>query len=97
MNDGAKLQESQELLEILAGKSLIGIYLVQDSRFIYVNSKFEEITGYGSTELIGSEALKYVHEDDRKSVQANARHLLKDKVPSTLNPTNFEFERKTDM
>ncbi len=54
MNDGAKLQESQELLEILAGKSLIGIYLVQDSRFIYVNSKFEEITGYGSTELLAA-------------------------------------------
>lgn len=94
MNDGAKLQESQELLEILAGKSLIGIYLVQDSRFIYVNSKFEEITGYGSTELIGSEALKYVHEDDRKSVQANARHLLKDENPEHTQSYEFRIRKK---
>jgi PAS domain S-box-containing protein len=94
MNGGAKLEGSQDLFQILAGKSLTGIYLIQDGRFVYVNPKMEEITGYDAAELIGSPALNYVFADDKARVQATASHILKNSSFGPVPSYEFRVQRK---
>jgi len=47
------LRESENKFRSLAEKSLVGIYLIQDEIFRYVNPKLAEIFGYRVEELIG--------------------------------------------
>ena len=46
------LRESERLFRDLTEKSLVGIYLIQDGVFRYVNSQFAELLGYKADELI---------------------------------------------
>ena len=42
------LRESEKKFRELAEKSVVGIYLMQNGVFKYVNSRFAEILGYGA-------------------------------------------------
>ena len=95
MRQGEELEESQYLFEVLARKSLTGIYLIQDGKFVYVNPKFEEITGYSSAELTGSEALKHVFVGDRASVRMKAVDMLKGVSHDSEYSYEFRIQRKT--
>lgn len=64
---------SRGMLEIAA----TGIYLLNHGRFIYVNRLMEEILGYTSSELIGTEAADYIHPEDREAARAKAVEALK--------------------
>jgi PAS domain S-box-containing protein len=46
------LRESEERFRTLAEKSLVGVYIIQDRLFRYVNPAFAEILGYGLDEII---------------------------------------------
>jgi len=59
------LRESEELSRSMLDNAAMGIYLLQDKKFLYVNPTFEKILGYPSAELVGQEALNYVHPGDR--------------------------------
>ncbi len=48
----AALQDSEELLKRLVGKSLVGMFIIKDAGFIYVNSRFAKIFGYTQDELL---------------------------------------------
>jgi PAS domain S-box-containing protein len=84
-----ELNESLELLERFANGSPIGIYIVQDGKFRYVNRRFEKILGYSKKELIGTESLSYVYPDDRATVRTNAIHRLKSK--RFTGPSSYEY------
>jgi two-component system, sensor histidine kinase and response regulator len=94
MNEDAKLEESQELLKILAGKLLTGIYMIQGRRLIYVNPKFEEITGYDAAELIGSAAIQFVYDDDKELVRASARRIMMNESPERDYSYEFRIRKK---
>ncbi len=47
-----KLKESEKLFKTLAETSIIGIYLLKDLKFIYVNEGFLNIFGYNKNEVI---------------------------------------------
>ncbi len=64
-------------MRTVAGKSLIGTFVVQSGRFKFVNQQFQASTGYGSEELLGRDCLFLVHEDDRAGVREHARAMLK--------------------
>ena len=95
MGQGKEIEESQFLFEVLARKSLTGIYLIHDGNFIYVNPKFEEITGYSFAELTGSGALKYVFAEDRASVRTKAIGMLKGVSLDKEFSYEFRIQRKT--
>ena len=59
------LRESENKFRSLAEKSLVGIYLIQDGIFKYVNPKLAEIFGYRVEELIGKRGPRdlTLHED----------------------------------
>ncbi len=55
----------------------IGVYIVQDGKFRFVNPEFQKITGFGEAELLGSDSLDVVVPEDRGSVRENAVKMLK--------------------
>ncbi|MEI8060563.1 MAG: PAS domain S-box protein, partial [Ferruginibacter sp.] len=59
------LIESEEKFRILVEQVMIGVYILQDEKFVYVNPGFEEISGYSYNELIGRMSFDdLIHEDD---------------------------------
>ncbi len=61
-----ELQESETKFKDLAERALVGIYLIQDGIFKYVNPKFAEIHGYSVDEMLGLLGPKDVlYPDDR--------------------------------
>jgi len=68
------LKESESLFRDLTEKSLVGIYLIQDGVFRYVNSKFAELLAYEAHELI--ETINHeetLFPDDRAAVVERLR------------------------
>ena len=64
-------------LKILFDTSLIGIYILLDGKFQFVNTRFQEISGYNENELLGKYSLDLVHPEDRNMVRENAVKMLK--------------------
>jgi len=67
----------KELVSQLFLNSPIGIYIVQDGFFRFVNPEFQRITGYDESELKGTCSLDLVHPEDREMVKDNAVQMLK--------------------
>lgn len=70
------LQESEELYRVLAEKSFAGVYVIQDGKFRFLNSNAASYAGYTPDELIGREAMKLVHPDDREQLKKNAIEMF---------------------
>ncbi|NMB79333.1 MAG: PAS domain S-box protein [Methanomicrobiales archaeon] len=66
---GEALRESEEKYRFLVENVNEGIYIAQGNRFIFVNSKSSEITGYSSEELLAMPFMTFIHPDDRDSVR----------------------------
>lgn len=67
-----ELKQSEEKFRILVEQSLVGVFIIQDEKFVYVNPGFEKIAGYSSDELIGkANFMDLVKEDDRENVKQN--------------------------
>jgi PAS domain S-box-containing protein len=64
-------------LEASKQSALIGVYIVQDGRFQYMNPEFVKITGYTEAELRRMPSMDLVHEDFREYVRTNAVRMLK--------------------
>lgn len=65
-----RLRESETLFRRLAEQVPVAISIVQDGRLVYVNSAFEELTGYDQTEVSGRfTPLRLIHPDDRPDVR----------------------------
>jgi len=86
-----KSKERGELLRILVGTSLVGIYIVQDGYFKLVSSRFQRISGYSSDELVGTNPLKLVLAEERDMVRENAIKMLKGKRSS---PYEFRITKR---
>lgn len=75
----------QEIMQAMRN-ALIGSYLVQKGKFLYVNREFIRISAYSASELIGSDPLRIVREDFREFVREHAVRMLKG-----LENTPYEF------
>jgi diguanylate cyclase (GGDEF)-like protein/PAS domain S-box-containing protein len=86
-----KLSESSDLAQALLRCAGTGIYIVQDGRFQYVNSLFQELTGYTEQELLGMHSLDLVCPEDREAVRKKAIESLKGYGPL---PYEYRFMKK---
>jgi len=78
-----KRRESEEKFRILVEKSLIGVYIIQDDRFIHVNPRFAEIFGYSQEEILRDlKVVDLVLPEDRNLVLENLEVRLSNKVKS---------------
>ena len=82
-----KLEEEEELFKTLANLSPIGIYIVKDGKFEYVNDAMENITGYKKEQLIGTKVISIIVKEDIQKIE----QALKLK---TIEPVEVRFITK---
>jgi PAS domain S-box-containing protein len=87
----SRMNGSEELAQALMRCAGTGIYIIQDGRFQYVNSLFQELTGYTEQELLSLYPLDLVHPEDRAKVREKAIERLKG--GSSL-PYEYRFLKK---
>ncbi|MES1220720.1 MAG: PAS domain S-box protein, partial [Bacteroidota bacterium] len=64
-----ELKESEEKFRKLVEETLVGVFILQEARFVYVNPQFEKISGYSKLELLNSMSFEeLIHEDDMEKV-----------------------------
>ncbi|UKJ08710.1 PAS domain-containing sensor histidine kinase [Solitalea lacus] len=72
------IREAEAKFRGLVETSIVGVYIIQDGKFRYVNPRFAEIFGYEQDELIDSYPVEVVvAEEDRKIVLNNISDRLK--------------------
>jgi PAS domain S-box-containing protein/putative nucleotidyltransferase with HDIG domain len=72
----ATLKDSEQRFRSLIEQSIAGVYIIQDSKFVYVNPRFAEILGYSnSDELLGLDPMEIVAAKDRRLVEQNLNKL----------------------
>ena len=76
----AELEELEERYRVLVEQNLVGISLTRDGRFIHVNPRLAEIHGSDREELIGSDAIELIPEDQRDEALAEALRLVEGEV-----------------
>jgi diguanylate cyclase (GGDEF)-like protein/PAS domain S-box-containing protein len=90
-----KNQSQQDDLSYLAKAIIsnagVGIYIVQHSKFVYVSSLYQKLTGYSDTELIGTYSLNNVYPHDREMVREEAIKCLK---KERFEPYEYRFVNK---
>ena len=91
MRLATKGTETENLFEILANKSPVGLYIVQDGKFCYTNPTFQNTTGYRGDELRGRDSLKLVVPEDKERVRDNAIKMLKGELTT---PYQFRVTHK---
>jgi len=78
-----KLFESEEKYRSLVEDSLVGVYIVQDGLFPFVNRRFGEIFGYPPREIIGTMHVQdLVVPEEREKVIENIRKRISGEVKS---------------
>ena len=87
-------KQVEELFKSLTGSSPIGIYVVQDGKFQFVNAQFQKYADYSEDELLGMDSLSFVFPDDRNRVRENAVKMLKGErsIPYEYQFVNKEGE-----
>lgn len=84
-----ELKEAEIKFRNLVEQSLVGVYIIQNGKFAYVNPRFAEIFGYKQQELINSYPVeKVVHADDRQLVIENIRMRLQGEKDSVHYEAN---------
>ena len=82
------LRESEKKYSTLVNNSPTGIYIDQDGKIVFANSRLSEIYGYPMEELVGIESRKLVHREDRAFTdEIRAKRLKGEDVP-------FEYEAR---
>ncbi len=70
-------RQEGELFRIFRASSPIGLFILQDGRFQFVNDEFYRVMGRSPDELLGTESMKLVFPEDRDMVRENAIRVLK--------------------
>ncbi|MBI5250613.1 MAG: PAS domain S-box protein [Desulfomonile tiedjei] len=63
------LKESEERYRVLSQEALIGIYIHQDGKFVYVNDHLARLLGRSAEEMLGKEFWEFVLAEDRGLVR----------------------------
>jgi len=78
----AKLLKDATFFANIFINSPIGIYIVQDGKFVFMNPEFLRIGGYEEQELLGTDSLGIVLPEEREKVRRCAVEMLKGKSHS---------------
>jgi PAS domain S-box-containing protein len=80
---GSGILESEPKSPCTIERSLVGVFILQDGKFIYVNPGFELVTGYSRDQLLnGVNFNNLIHEDDLKRIQNNYQSRISGEIPA---------------
>lgn len=85
--------DAEEKFRSLVENALVGIYILQDDKYVYVNPKYEEIFGYKKGEMLGLNAWDVVDDVNMEYVRDNMRRRIEKEI-KTIQYT-FKAKRKT--
>ena len=71
-NSEVALKESELRYRLLVEKSLLGVAILQDRKYVYVNSAFAELTGFSVAELLDfspNEVWRLIHPEDQAELE----------------------------
>jgi PAS domain S-box-containing protein len=83
----AALRESEQKFKALVEQSLIGIYMVDEDKLIYVNPRAAEIFGYEPEELNEVSLASVIVPEDRELVREN----IHQRTSGALDSLRYEF------
>ena len=86
------LKESEELYRTYTEEALVGVYIYQDNRFVFVNPRMEEITGYDREELLRMNPWDIVPDEDQEMVRK--LNEARDKGEEVTANYSMHFRRK---
>ncbi|HEX9976834.1 MAG TPA: PAS domain S-box protein, partial [Dehalococcoidales bacterium] len=81
-------KQAEQLYRTLADGSPVGVYILQDGKFVFTNPAFREATGFTDDDLLGRDSPWIVHPEDRQRVMKNAIEMVKGE---RLQPYEFRF------
>lgn len=85
-------KQSENLFRALSEESLVGVYLIQDGIFKYVNPRFAEIFGYEREEIVNKiSPYDLAHPEDRELVREN----IAKRIEGTEEAIEYDFLCKT--
>ena len=76
------LQEAEAMYRSLTEETMVGVYLIQDGRFIYVNPRMLEIFSATQDDMLERSPLEFAVPGDRVLVADNIRKLARDELKS---------------
>lgn len=83
ITDISRRKQSENLFRALSEESLVGVYLIQDGVFKYVNPRLCQIFGYSKEEIeLNLGPLDLTHPEDKAVVDKNLRDRLEGNVKS---------------
>jgi PAS domain S-box-containing protein len=82
MSSTIERTNEEEILKILVEQASVGVCIMQDGKFRYINSVFSSDTGYTANELVGKDSFKIVVPEDREMVRENTMKMLKGELRS---------------
>ncbi len=83
------LRESEQKYRTLTDSSITGVFIHQDSKYVFVNNAFAEMHGYKPEELLGKDHLDLIHPDQREIIRQRADKRLKGEEV----PRRYEIKR----
>jgi PAS domain S-box-containing protein len=75
------------LAKAIIANAGVGIYIVQNGKFVYVSELYQKLSGYTDTALIGTYSLNNIYPDDRE--------MVREEAIKCLNLTNTGSSRRT--
>ena len=67
----------EEIVQIFRSSTPIGLFILQDGKFKFLNENFRAVTAGGPSELMDTESMNLVLPEDREMVRENAIKMLK--------------------
>ncbi|MBW1796514.1 MAG: PAS domain S-box protein [Deltaproteobacteria bacterium] len=78
-----ELRRTVEKHAAIIENSLTGIYIIQDGKLEFFNSRFAEIYGYSKQELLGMKPDNLLHTDEKERIREIRSKILTGQVPKT--------------
>jgi len=72
--DISNRKEAERLYKTMASSSQLGIYIIQDGKFVFINnSQFLKDSGFSPDEMLGMDSLAFVYPEDREMVRGDGK------------------------
>jgi PAS domain S-box-containing protein len=91
MSSTVERTSEEDIIKVLVEQAPVGVSIVQDGKFCYVNSYFSTTTGYTADELIGKDSFILIVPEDGEMVRENTSKMLKGEF---LTPYQFRVTCK---